>query len=536
MNTHRCKTLVLGSGAAGLTYALQAARHGPVIILTKKLRRDSSTNYAQGGLAAALDPSDSFDLHVADTIEAGAGLCRQDVVETVVREGPGIIRDLIDLGATFAHQESGGFNLGMEGGHSRRRVVHAKDRTGQEIESTLLAAIDAHPDITLYEHHLALDLWVGLDPASERKRCYGASFLDREASRWGLVRSDQTMLATGGCGKVYLYTTNPDIATGDGVAMAARAGCTLGNMEMIQFHPTCLYHPDARTFLISEAVRGEGAVLRNSAGSAFMEGRHPRGSLAPRDIVARETDREMKRTGDKFVLLDTSSIGVETFRERFPGIARRLDELGIVAGQDPIPVVPAAHYMCGGVSVDSDARTEIDGLFAAGEVAFTGIHGANRLASNSLLEASFLAMRAGAAAPEAPRGSEPAPPPPPGSAPPSPDRGVVLDHEWDAVRGLMWDYVGLVRSEERLDRAVERLRLMRDWSERLYRESAPSADLIELRNIALVAQIIATAALARRESRGLQTRLDYPETDSLPMESACLVNADRVEIALRPLP
>ena len=285
--THRCTTLVLGSGVAGLTYALRAAQFGPVLILTKKSRSDSSTNRAQGGLAAVLSPTDSFDLHVADTLEAGAGLCRRDVVEAVVREGPALIRSLTELGATFAHRDgdSEGLDLGLEGGHSRRRIVHSKDRTGQEIESTLLAAVAKHPEITVLEQHLALDLWVGA--AEVGRRCYGASFLDQETGATGLVRADHTMLSTGGCGKVYRYTTNPDIATADGVAMAARAGCSLGNMEMVQFHPTCLHHSEAKSFLISEAVRGEGAVLRNLAGDEFMEGLHPLGSLAPRDVVAR---------------------------------------------------------------------------------------------------------------------------------------------------------------------------------------------------------------------------------------------------------
>ena len=533
---HRCTTLVLGSGVAGLTYALRAARHGPVLILTKKFQSDSSTNRAQGGLAAVLGPTDSFDLHVADTIEAGAGLCRRDVVEAVVREGPALVRSLTELGATFEHPDgdSEGLDLGLEGGHSRRRIVHSKDRTGQEIESTLLAAVAKHAEITLLEHHLALDLWVSQDGG--RRRCFGASFLDQETGATGLVRAEQTMLSTGGCGKVYRYTTNPDIATADGVAMAARAGCSLGNMEMVQFHPTCLHHSEAKSFLISEAVRGEGAVLRNLSGEEFMKDRHPLASLAPRDVVAREIDRETKRRGDKFVFLDASSIGEDRFRERFPAISARLETFGIVAGRDPIPVVPAAHYMCGGVAVDLDGRTEVDGLFASGEVAFTGVHGANRLASNSLLEASVLAERAGAVEPQAAEGPEPPPPPPPGTDPPRSDQGVILDHEWDAVRSLMLNYMGLVRSRGRLDRAVTRLAEMREWSEDLYRTSVPSSDLAELRNISLAGLIMAMAARAREESRGLHTRLDFPETDPVPRESWSRVGEGGVEVTLRPLP
>ena len=533
--THRCTTLVLGSGVAGLTYALRAVQFGPVLILTKKSRSDSSTNRAQGGLAAVLSPTDSFDLHVADTLEAGAGLCRRDVVEAVVREGPALIRSLTELGATFAHRDgdSEGLDLGLEGGHSRRRIVHSKDRTGQEIESTLLAAVAKHPEITVLEQHLALDLWIGA--AEVGRRCYGASFLDQETGATGLVRADHTMLSTGGCGKVYRYTTNPDIATADGVAMAARAGCSLGNMEMVQFHPTCLHHSEAKSFLISEAVRGEGAVLRNLAGDEFMEGLHPLGSLAPRDVVAREIDRETKRRGDKFVFLDASSIGENRFRERFPAISARLETFGIVGGRDPIPVVPAAHYMCGGVVVDLDGRTEVEGLFASGEVAFTGVHGANRLASNSLLEASVLAERAGGITPQPAEGPEPPPPPPPGTDPPLPDQGVILDHEWDAVRSLMLNYMGLVRSRGRLDRAVTRLAEMKEWSGDLYRTSQPSSDLTELRNISLAGLIMATAARAREESRGLHTRVDFPETDPVPRESWSRVGEGGVQVTLRPL-
>ena len=533
--THRCTTLVLGSGVAGLTYALRAAQYGPVLILTKKFSSDSSTNWAQGGLAAVLDPTDSFDLHVADTLEAGAGLCRRDVVEVVVREGPALVRNLTELGASFAPADgdSEGLDLGLEGGHSRHRIVHSKDRTGQEIESTLLAAVAGHAEITLLEQHFALDLWVGAD--GDGRRCYGVSFLDQETGAIGLVRAEHTMLSTGGCGKVYRYTTNPDIATADGVAMAARAGCELGNMEMVQFHPTCLHHPDAKSFLISEAVRGEGAVLRNLAGEEFMKDRHPLGSLAPRDVVAREIDRETKRRGDKFVLLDTSGIGEDRFTERFPVISERLLEYGIVAGRDPIPVVPAAHYMCGGVAVNLDGRTEIDGLFAAGEVAFTGVHGANRLASNSLLEASVLADRAGAITPPTSEGPEPPPPSSPGTNPPLPDQGVILDHEWDAVRSLMLNYMGLVRSRGRLDRAVTRLAEMREWSDDLYGTSRPSSDLAELRNISLVGLIMAMSARAREESRGLHTRLDFPETDPVPRESWSRLGEGGVEVTLRPL-
>jgi L-aspartate oxidase len=345
------------------------------------------------------------------------------------------------------------------------------------------------------------------------------------------------MLATGGCGKVYLYTTNPDIATADGVAMAARAGCRLGNMEMVQFHPTCLYHPDAKSFLISEAVRGEGAVLRNLAGEAFMEGRHELASLAPRDIVAREIDREMKRRGDKYVELDVSGIGSEEFERRFPSISAEIRKYGIQPGLDPIPVVPAAHYMCGGVATDTHARTDLPGLFAAGEVACSGVHGANRLASNSLLEASVLSARAAMIAPE-PLQDTTLPPAPrgPGEAAPLPDQGVILDHEWDAVRRLMWDYVGLVRSHSRLNRAIGRLRLMRQWADELYARTRPSEDLAELRNIATVGLLMATSADARRESRGLHFTIEYPGTDAVARESWARLGEGGAEVELVPLP
>ncbi|HET9888069.1 MAG TPA: FAD-binding protein, partial [bacterium] len=362
----------------------------------------------------------------------------------------------------------------------------------------------------------AVDLWVAHDPVSKQRRCYGATFLSPESGDVYAVRARRTLLSTGGGGKIYLYTTNPDIATGDGLAMAARAGCSIVNLEFVQFHPTCLYHPDAKSFLISEAVRGEGAILRNLAGEDFMHGVHELGSLAPRDIVAREIDRQMKRRGDKFVLLDCSPVG--DFQERFPTIAAKLREFGIRPGIDPIPVVPAAHYMCGGVGVDLDGRTEVEGLFAVGEVACTGVHGANRLASNSLLEALVFADRAARMPPPSTRSEAPAAPPA------SPvkvreEEGVIIDHDWDVVRRTLWDYVGLVRSMDRLDRAVERLAVLRKDAERLWNRARPSADLGELRNIALVGHLLAESARARRESRGLQFLTDFPDPAPVPRET-----------------
>jgi L-aspartate oxidase len=531
-----CTSLVFGSGIAGLVYALKASRWGDVVILTKKNRADSSTNRAQGGLASVIDPGDSFELHVEDTLKAGAGLCRREAVEHVVREGPALVRELVQWGVQFTRDREGDFDLGQEGGHSRRRIVHAKDLTGREIERALLVAVEENPRIRLLENHFGLDLWVGPD-ARGRRRCYGATFFVPPTGQLGLVRARRTVLATGGLGKVYLYTTNPDIATGDGVAMAARAGCSIVNLEFVQFHPTCLYHPDAKSFLISEAVRGEGAILRNLAGEDFLRGRHELGSLATRDIVAREIDREIKERGDKYVLLDPTPIGGEaTFRARFPNISERLEDFGLRPGVDPIPVVPAAHYMCGGVATDLEGRTEIQGLFAAGEVACTGVHGANRLASNSLLEALVMAESAARREPAADDGAEPPMPPGPGSSAPLPDLGVILDHEWDAVRRLMWDYVGLVRTRELLDQAVERLGRMRSWAEALYRRNEPSGDLAELRNLDLVGLLLARSARHRGESRGLHFLTDAPETAPQPLETWSSLRSDGILVESRGLP
>ena len=528
--------VVVGSGIAGLTYALKAAEQGQVLVITKKSRADSNTNWAQGGIAAVTDPDDTVVEHAADTLAAGAGLCRKRAVNLIVSEGPGAVQALEARGASFSSTQDGALALGREGGHGKRRIVHAADRTGWEIEGTLLDAVAASPRIEVWEHGFVLDLWVGEGPGGG-PRCHGVTFLDSRTGRVGAIRARRTMLATGGCGKVYLYTTNPDIATADGVAMAARAGCPVVNMEMVQFHPTCLFHPQARSFLISEAVRGEGAVLVTIDGEPVMEGRHPMGSLAPRDVVAREIDRVMKARGDTHVLLDVSQIGSDTFKARFPAISERLESFGFSPGVDPIPVVPAAHYLCGGVHVDLEGRTRLPGLFAAGEVAHTGVHGANRLASNSLLEAYVIADRA-ASVPMDEGDEGPAPPLPvgPGTRAPGPDRGVILEHEWDAVRRLMWDFVGLIRSTERLERAQDRLALMRSWSEELYRSSEPDTDLAELRNIALVGSLITASALARRESRGLHQMREYPDRVEPPAETWCTFDGETASVTLVPLP
>ncbi|MFN0150756.1 MAG: L-aspartate oxidase [bacterium] len=509
--------LVIGSGLAGLYLSLLLAPVARVALVTKKKGRESNTNYAQGGIASVLDPTDSYASHIADTLRAGDGLCDERVVKLVVSEGPRLIGALVDLGVPFT-AEKGRLALGKEGGHSKRRIVHALDQTGRAVEETLMDLARRHRNIRVYEDHLAVDL-VPLSKLSVRhgrgNPVVGAYVYDTRAQRVDVFRSKATVLATGGTGKVYLYTTNPDIATGDGIAMAFRAGAAVGNLEFVQFHPTCLYHPRAKSFLISEAVRGEGAVLTTLDGKPFMQRYHRLRSLAPRDIVARAIDAEMKRRGEKHVLLDLSPIGAARIRRRFPHIYERCLSYGIDASREAIPVVPAAHYMCGGVRTDIDGRTSLARLYACGEVALTGLHGANRLASNSLLEALVFAERTANAV--AASLAEPAEPPPipawaPGAARASRE-GVTLDHAWDAVRRLMWDYVGIVRTSERLVLASRRMRALRREIEEHYWRYHLSPDLIELRNIALVGELIIRCAIARRESRGLHYNLDFPRKD-----------------------
>jgi len=514
--------IVIGSGIAGLTFALKASDKGSVAIVTKKSRADSNTAWAQGGIACVTSNEDSVALHVSDTIIAGDGLCNEEVVRSIVSEGPERIAELVSLGMHFDERTNqDGIrepDLGREGGHSKRRILHAKDATGFEIERTLLAAVAAHPNITVLENHMAVDLiTTGKLGYAMQDSCVGLYVLNEAAGEVETLRSDVTILATGGCGRVYLYTTNPDIATGDGVAMAWRAGAAITNMEFMQFHPTCLYHPKAKSFLITEAVRGEGGVLTDSKGHRFMEKYDERLELAPRDIVARAIDAEMKRTGKPCVYLDISHKPADFIRERFPTIYDTCLGLGIDITKQPIPVVPAAHYQCGGVKTDMNGETTLRGLYAVGEVASTGLHGANRLASNSLLEALVMAYRAEAKASRNHRhqGTEISLPEwRPGKVQ-DVDELVVIYHNWDEIRRLMWDYVGIVRTDKRLQRAATRLRNLQTEIQEFYWNFKITSDLLELRNLATAASLIVDCAISRKESRGLHYTLDYPMHDEV---------------------
>ena len=516
--------IIIGSGIAGLTFALKAAAHGSVAIVTKRARAESSTAWAQGGIASVTSTEDSFELHVRDTLDAGAGLCDEAVVRCIVSDGPARIRELIDFGVHFDERElpdgSHELDLAREGGHSKRRILHTRDITGREIERALLAAIERAPSVTVFENHIAVDLiTLGKLGLASADRCLGAYVLDEATGEVATLRSDRVVLATGGCGKVYLYTTNPSIATGDGVAMAWRVGAKIANMEFIQFHPTCLFHPEARSFLISEAVRGEGARLIDAKGREFMAKYDARKELAPRDIVARAIDAEMKRTGARCVYLDITHQPADFVRDRFPNIYETCLALGIDITRQPIPVVPAAHYQCGGVQTDENGASSLRGLYAIGEVACTGLHGANRLASNSLLEACVLAHRCCAAivarAPASPsdEGTEPAIPEWTSGDAVDVDELVVIYHNWDEIRRLMWDYVGIVRTDKRLQRAAARLRNLEREIAEFYWGYKLTTDLLELRNLATVAALIVDCALLRKESRGLHYILDHPETD-----------------------
>ena len=515
--------LVLGSGIAGLSFALKVAPMGRVAIVTKKSRAESNTNYEQGGIAAVTSKEDSVEIHVRDTLSAGAGLCHEDAVRVIVQEGPARIAELIDLGMKFSEREIAGgreLDLGREGGHSKRRILHAKDVTGREIERALLNAVAAQPNIEIFENHFAIDLITSRKIQGQKagessvNQCLGAYVFDKTSNEVETFAARSVLLATGGCGKVYLYTTNPDIATGDGVAMTYRAGAAIANMEFVQFHPTCLFHPKAKSFLISEAVRGEGGILKNGEGVAFMDKYHPLKSLAPRDIVARAIDSEMKKSGADHVLLDITHKPAAFIKERFPNIYSTCLEFGVDITQSPIPVVPAAHYQCGGVMTNVDGSTDIAGLYAVGEVACTGLHGANRLASNSLLEALVCAHRAAEHIRQAPvpQIAKSIPAWQSGSAH-NLDELVVINHNWDEIRRMMWDYVGIVRTNKRLQRARSRIANLQEEIQEYYWDFIVNSDLLELRNIATVAELVIQSALLRPESRGLHYNLDYPNAD-----------------------
>ena len=520
MKTIDTDYLIVGTGIAGLMSAIHLSSRGRVILVTKKDRADSNTNYAQGGIACVVSSSDSFEEHVKDTMGAGAGLCKEDVVRSIVSAGPERIAHLEELGIRFeeAHENgTSGYDLGKEGGHSKRRVLHAGDMTGREIEKVLLVRSVSEPNVQLIEHCMMIDLvCTARLGASSENMCIGAYFLNSQSGEIFAVRAPSTILATGGGGKVYLYTSNPDIATADGLAAAWRAGARVANMEFIQFHPTCFYHRDAKSFLISEAVRGEGGVIVDAAERHFVDSYDSRGSLAPRDIVARAIDDEMKRSGTPCVYLDIRHKGRDFLIKRFPNIYSTCLSFGVDMAKDLIPVVPAAHYFCGGIDAGIDGRTSLPGLYACGEAACTGLHGANRLASNSLLEAlvcSDVMARTiqghdanegviDVAIPEWESGDAV-----------SSDEQIVVEHSWNEVRTCMWDYVGIVRTNKRLERACRRIHNMVEEVREYYWEHLVTTDILELRNIAQAGELIIMSAQRRRESRGLHYTLDYPDLD-----------------------
>ncbi len=535
MTSIKTDFLIIGSGIAGLTFALKTAKFGDVALVTKKEIRDSNTFQAQGGIASVFGKPDSFDFHIQDTLASGDGLCNRDVVEMVVKNGPDRIRELIDLGVHFNLKSSGSsgaessgiepdLDLGREGGHSQKRIVHAHDMTGKEVESVLVEHVKNNPRIQLFENHIAIDLITistrmtrGLITTTHEDYCCGAYVLDRKTSRVKTFCAKITLLATGGAGKVYLYTSNPDIATGDGIAMAYRAGATVANLEFVQFHPTCLYHPEAKNFLISEALRGEGAILLDAWGNPFMEKYDAQKDLACRDVVARAIDTELKKSGTDSVFLDISHKNSGFIKERFPNLYEKCFNFGFDMTKEPLPIVPAAHYMCGGAATDMHGKTDLQRLYAVGETACTGLHGANRLASNSLIEALVYSH---VAAQQAVKDIEtldfnlmPDPPAWDEVGTTDSDEVIMVSQNWDEIRRFMWNYVGIVRSNKRLERAKRRIEIIQQEIRDYYWDFKVSADLIELRNIAMVAELIIKCARHRKESRGLHYNLEFPYRD-----------------------
>lgn len=519
--------LIIGSGAAGLTLALHLAPFARVAVLSKSAANEGSTWFAQGGIAAVLDDQDSIDAHVADTLVAGAGLCHEDAVRFTVERSKGAIEWLIQQGVNFTRENGKqDYHLTQEGGHSHRRIIHSADATGQAVHSSLLERTLQQPNVELFEHHLAINLITQADQGSRKLRCTGAYVLNPQDDQVHVFQARVVVLATGGASKVYLYTSNPDSASGDGIAMAWRAGCRVANMEFNQFHPTCLYHPKAKTFLITEALRGEGAYLRLPNGERFMPRFDARAELAPRDIVARAIDHEIKRLGCDCVYLDISHKSSEFISEHFPTVKARCLELGIDITKEPIPVVPAAHYTCGGVVVDNYSQTDLQHLYAIGETSFTGLHGANRMASNSLLECIVYAQSAAEnilATLNDIRAPDVSPPWDESRVTDS-DEDVVISHNWDELRRFMWDYVGIVRTHKRLERATHRIQLLQKEIFEYYSNYKISGDLIELRNLATIAELIIRSAIERKESRGLHFSLDYPEKSPVARDTILVPN------------